>query len=65
MLILSRKKNERIMIGDDVTITIVDIQGHLVQIGVDAPRSVPVHRYEIYEDIKAGKPPTRKNEDQP
>ncbi|MBU2235561.1 carbon storage regulator CsrA [Patescibacteria group bacterium] len=64
MLILSRKKNEKIMIGDDMSIMIVDICGDQVQIGVDAPRSVPVHRQEIYEDIKAGNPPPRKNEDQ-
>jgi carbon storage regulator len=40
------------MIGDDVSIMIVDIRGDQVQIGIDAPRSIPVHRYEIYEDIK-------------
>ena len=40
------------MIGDDISIMIVDIRGDQVQIGIDAPRSVPVHRYEIYEDIK-------------
>jgi len=48
MLVLSRKKNEQIMIGDDVVITIVDVRGDKVRIGIEAPAHVPVHRHEIF-----------------
>ncbi|NGQ95633.1 carbon storage regulator CsrA [Brevibacillus sp. SYP-B805] len=52
MLVLSRKKNESIMIGDQIEIKIVAIEGELVRLGIDAPRSVQVHRKEVYEQIK-------------
>lgn len=51
MLILTRKRNERIMIGDSIEVVIVDIRGEQVQLGINAPRDVPVHRREVYEAI--------------
>lgn len=53
MLVLSRKKNESIIIGDDVEIVIVDIKGDQVKIGIKAPKKVTVHRAEVYEEIQA------------
>lgn len=52
MLVLSRRKDETIMIGDDVEITIVDIKGDTVRLGISAPRNVDVHRKEVYEAIQ-------------
>lgn len=52
MLVLSRKKNESIVINDDVTIVVVEIRGDKVRIGVVAPKEVPVHRKEVYEAIQ-------------
>ncbi len=52
MLVLSRHRDESIMIGDDVVITIVDIRGDKVRLGIDAPQAIPVHRQEVYEAIK-------------
>ncbi len=52
MLVLSRHRDESIMIGDDVIITIVDIRGDKVRLGIEAPNDVPVHRQEVYEAIK-------------
>ena len=54
MLILSRKTDQRIMIGDDVVITIVEVQGRTVRVGIEAPQSVAVHREEIYQRVKDG-----------
>ena len=51
MLVLSRNTNESIIIGNDVTITIVAIQGDKVRLGIDAPREIPVHRLEVYQAI--------------
>ena len=52
MLILTRRVGETLMIGDEVTVTVLGVKGNQVRIGVDAPRDVTVHREEIYERIK-------------
>ena len=52
MLVLSRHRDECIMIGDDVVVTIVDIRGDKVRLGIDAPQSIPVHRQEVYDAIQ-------------
>ena len=49
MLVLSRKTNESIIIGDDIVITVAEIRGDKVRIGITAPKDVPVHRREVYE----------------
>ena len=51
MLVLSRKKNESIVINDDITIVVVEIRGDKVRLGVEAPKEVPVHRSEVYQAI--------------
>lgn len=51
MLVLSRKRNEQVMIGDSVVVTIVEIRGDKVRLGIEAPRETPVHRREVYEAI--------------
>ena len=53
MLVLTRHINEKIIIGDSIEITVVDIQGDQVSLGIKAPREIPVHRKEIYEAIQA------------
>lgn len=52
MLILSRKKNEKIVIGDNIAIVIVEIRGDKARIGIEAPKEVPVHRQEVADQIK-------------
>ena len=52
MLVLSRKKNESIVINNDITIVVVEIRGDKVRLGVEAPKEVPVHRREVYEAIR-------------
>jgi carbon storage regulator len=54
MLVLSRKKNESIVINDDITIVVVEIRGDKVRLGVEAPKEVPVHRREVFDAIHRG-----------
>lgn len=51
MLVLTRHKNEQIVIGNDITVTIVEVRGDKVRIGIEAPIDVPVHRREVYDAI--------------
>lgn len=53
MLCLSRKKDERIMIGDTITILVVEIRGDKVRLAIDAPKDITIHREEVYNAIKA------------
>ena len=52
MLVLSRQRDESIIIGDNIVVTIVDIRGDKVRLGIEAPRDIPVHRQEVYEAIQ-------------
>ena len=52
MLVLSRQRDETIMIGDDIEVTVVDIRGDKVRLGIQAPTEIPVHRQEVYEAIQ-------------
>jgi carbon storage regulator len=53
MLVLSRKKNESIVVDESIVITVVEIRGDKVRLGIEAPREVPIHRSEVYEAIQA------------
>ena len=55
MLVLTRKANQSIMIGDDIEVTVLAVMGEKVRIGIEAPRSVPVFRKEVYLEIQQGR----------
>ena len=57
MLVLSRKKNESIIINDNITVTVIEIRGDKVRLGIEAPKDIPVHRREVYEAIHGQDPP--------
>ncbi|MDY3554704.1 carbon storage regulator CsrA [Gemmata sp. JC717] len=61
MLVLSRKKNESIVINNDIVITVVEIRGDKVRLGIAAPKDVPVHRQEVYDAIHGAKAPAVTN----
>lgn len=61
MLILSRKCGQRIYIGDNVTVEVLEIRHDRVRLAIDAPQEISVHREEVWLDIQAGVPPPRQN----
>jgi carbon storage regulator len=63
MLVLSRKKNESIIINDNITVTVIEIRGDKVRLGIEAPRDVTVHRREVYEAIHGHGPEPTKSSD--
>jgi len=63
MLVLSRKKNESIIINDNIVVTVIEIRGDKVRLGIEAPKDVTVHRREVYEAIHAQDPPTGTSRD--
>jgi carbon storage regulator len=65
MLVLSRQKDESIMVGDEVEITIVDVRGDKVRLGISAPRSIAVHRKEVYEAIQREKEEQEQEQENP
>jgi carbon storage regulator len=54
MLVLSRKHGEAILIGNDITVTVLEVRGDRVKLGFSAPREVPIHRAEVYQSIENG-----------
>jgi carbon storage regulator len=67
MLILTRRVGEKLMIGDQVTLTVLGVQGRQVRVGIAAPKTIPVHRQEVFERIQreAEAPVTAEIEDEP
>jgi carbon storage regulator len=65
MLILTRRVGETVMIGNDVTVTILGVKGNQVRVGINAPKTIAVHREEIYERIKREQEGSADNDDEP
>ena len=68
MLVLSRKRDERIVIGDNIVITVVDVRGDKVRLGIEAPTEVPVHRQEVLDAVRrnqAAAPPAPQSPSSP
>jgi len=65
MLVLSRKRNESIVINDNITILTVEIRGDKVRLGIEAPADVPVHRTEVYEVIQRSREAAKQQRSQP
>ena len=61
MLVLTRKKNESVVIGENIVVMVIEVRGDKVRLGIDAPKEVSVHRHEVYEAIKRGEAPKEKN----
>lgn len=64
MLVLSRCSNQSIMVGDDIRITVINVRGDKVRIGIEAPNDIPVHRQEVYNAIKKSLESTDDKEDE-
>lgn len=65
MLVLTRKMGESVRIGDDVTVTVLDVRGDVVRVGVQAPRSITVHRDELYRELRAANEQAARSGDRP
>ena len=65
MLILTRRVGETVMIGNDVTVTVLGVKGNQVRVGINAPKTVAVHREEIYDRIKREQEGTGDNDSEP
>ena len=64
MLVLSRKKNESIVINDDITIVVVDIRGDKVRLGIECPKEMPVHRREVFDAVRRDEELQRRQEEE-
>ena len=53
MLVITRKPGDRVCLGDDITVTVLDVVGSTVRLGIDAPAEIPVYRHEVWEAVKA------------